>query len=113
MLVGTEEVIEIHQSVQAAVMMSSQIEKEEEEEEESDSDDEPRPKPQNEQKLSGDSSSAEGESNQERREQNDSGTNVQPPVPTTHSDFAVDEINPEPSLNAVDPLVVPAQNQTK
>ena len=88
-------------------------EEEGEEEEESDSDDEPRPKPQNEQKLSGVSSAAEGESNQERREQNDSGTNVQPPVPTTHSDFAVDETNPEPSLNAVGPLAVPAQNQTE
>ena len=75
--------------------------REEEEEEESDSDDEPRPKPQNEQKLSVASSSAEGESNQERRKRNDSGTNVQPPVSTTHSDFAVDETNPEPSLNAV------------
>jgi hypothetical protein len=63
--------------------------------------------------LSGVSSAAEGESNQERRKQNDSGTNVQPPVPTTHSDFAVDETNPEPSLNAVDPLAVPAQNQTE
>ena len=88
-------------------------EEEGEEEEESDSDDEPRPKPQNEQKLSGVSSAAEGESNQEWRERNDSGTNVQPPVSTTHSDFAVDETNPEPSLNAVDPLTVPAQNQTE
>ena len=94
-------------------------EEEEEEEEEdrgdstgSDSEDEPRPKPQqgkNEHEFSG-AFSAE---TQQEMKRNDSGMNVQPPVPTNHSDLAMDtnlQI-PQSSTYVVGSLqATPAQN---